>query len=97
MINCYSGIATGKQRPIGEEKAGLSPDGALEEREEDVRDGLNGTEGEWIPATVHPGVEGEGAGLALRDIGGAEEVRCGGEKRVTVVVAEEEWVIKHES
>ena len=72
MINCYSGIATGKQRPISEQKAGLCPDGALQEGEEDVRDGLNGAEGEWVAATVHPRVEGEGAGLALGEVGWAD-------------------------
>ena len=71
MINCYSGIATGKQRPVSKQKAGLSPDGALEEGEEDVRDGLNRAKGEWVTSTVHPGVKGEGTGLALREVGWA--------------------------
>ena len=69
MINCYFGIYTGKQRPISEQKAGLNPDCALEEGKEDVRDGLNGAKGDWVTATVHPLFEGEGTGLALREVG----------------------------
>ena len=69
----------------------------LEEGQQDVGDGLDGSNGQGVSTTIDSGSKGKGTGLALRDIGGAEEVRCGGEKLVTVVVAEEEWVIKHES
>ena len=69
----------------------------LEEGQEDVGDGLDGSNGQGVSTTIDSGSKGKGTGLALRDIGGAEEVRCGGEKLVTVVVAEEEWMIKHES
>ena len=69
----------------------------LEEGQEDVGNGLDGSNGQGVSTTIDSGSEGKGTGLALRDIGGAEEVRCGGEKLVTVVVAEEEWMIKHES
>ena len=69
----------------------------LEEGQEDVGDGLDGSNGQGVSTTIDSGSKGKGTGLALRDIGGAEEVRCSGEKRVTVVVAEEEWMIKHES
>ena len=90
MINCYSGIPTGKQRPISEQKAGLCPDGALQEGEEDVRDGLNGAEGEWVAATVHPRVEGEGAGLALGEVGWADTSSlCNLQQMVASVSADE--------
>ena len=69
----------------------------LEEGQQDVGNGLDGSNGQGVSTTIDSGSKGKGTGLALRDIGGAEEVRCGGEKRVTVVVAEEEWMIKHES
>ena len=69
----------------------------LEEGQQDVGNGLDGSNGQGVSTTIDSRSKGKGAGLALRDIGGAEEVRCGGEKLVTVVVAEEEWVIKHES
>ena len=69
----------------------------LEEGQEDVGNGLDGSNGQGVSTTIDSSSKGKGAGLPLRDIGGAEEVRCGGEKLVTVVVAEEEWVIKHES
>ena len=69
----------------------------LEEGQEDVGNGLDGSNGQGVSTTIHSSSKRKGTGLALRDIGGAEEVRCGGEKLVTVVVAEEEWVIKHES
>ena len=72
MINCYSGVATSKERPIGEQEVGFGPDGALEEGEEDVRNGLNGAEVEGVATTVHSRVEGEGAGLALREVGWAD-------------------------
>jgi len=72
VINCYSGEATGKERPIGKQEVGFGPDGALEEGEEDVRNGLNGAEGEGVATTVHSRVEGEGAGLALREVGWAD-------------------------
>ena len=71
VIDCNSGVATGKERTIGEVEVGLGPDGALQEGEEDVRDGLNRAKGEWVTSTVHPGVKGEGTGLALREVGWA--------------------------
>ena len=69
----------------------------LEEGQEDVGNGLDGSNGQGVSTTIDSRSKGKGTGLALRDIGGAEEVRCGGEKLVTVVVAEEEGMIKHES
>ena len=88
MINCYSGEATGKERPIGKQEVGLGPDGALEEGEEDVRNGLNGAEGEGVATTVHSRVEGKGTGLALREVGWAD-ASCGGffQEVVTVISA----------
>ena len=56
---------------------GLDPDGSLEEGQEDAGDGLNGAEGEGVSASVDSGSKREGASLALWDVGGAEEVRCG--------------------
>ena len=55
---------------------GLGPDGSLEEGQEDVRDGLNGAEGEGVSASVDSGSKREGASLALWHVGGAKEVRC---------------------
>ena len=90
MINCYPSIPTGKQRPVSEQKTGLCPDGALQEGEENVRDGLNGAEGEWVAATVHPRVEGEGAGLALGEVGWADTSSlCNLQQMVASVSADE--------
>ena len=41
----------------------------------------------WGISTVGAGVEGRGAGLAVRDVGGAEEVRELGQQVVSVVRA----------
>ena len=90
MINCYSGVATGKERPVSEVEVSLGPDCALEEGEEDVRDGLNGTEGEGVSTTVHSRVEGEGAGLALGEVGWADSSSgCHFEQMVASVSAGE--------
>ena len=72
MIDCNPGVATGKERTIGEVEVGLGPDGALQEGEEDVGDGLNGAEGEGVAATIHSRVEWEGAGLTLGEVGWAD-------------------------
>ena len=72
MIDCYSGVATGKERAIRKQEVSLGPDGALQEGEEDVRDGLNGAEDEGVAATIHARVEGEGAGLAVGEVGWAD-------------------------
>ena len=72
VIDCNSGVATGKERTIGEVEVGLGPDGALQEGEEDVGDGLNGAEGEGVAATIHSRVEWEGAGLTLGEVGWAD-------------------------
>ena len=87
MIDCNSGVATGKERTIGEVEVGLGPDGALQEGEEDVGDGLNGAEGEGVAASVHSGSKRESAGLALGDVSWAEEVGGSGQKLVSIVVA----------
>ena len=55
---------------------GLGPDGSLEEGQEDVRDGLDGSEHEGVSASVGSGSKREGASLALWHVGGAKEVRC---------------------
>ena len=52
----------------------LSPDGPLEEGQEDVRDGVDGPDRERDAAAVHTGPQWETAGLAFRHVGGAEEV-----------------------
>ena len=88
MVNCYSGVATCEESPISQVEVGLGPDGALEEGQEDVRDGLDGAEGQRVAATVHSSVEGKGTGLALREVGWAD-ASCGGlfKKVVTVISA----------
>ena len=53
---------------------GLGPDGSLEEGQENVRDGLNGSENQGISASVDSGSKRKGTSLALWDVGGAEEV-----------------------
>ena len=53
---------------------GLGPDGSLEEGQEDVRDGLDGSENQGVSASVDSGSKREGASLALWDVGWAEEV-----------------------
>ena len=68
VIDCKFGEATCKERAIREQEASLSVDGALQEGEEDVGNGLNGAEGERVAATIHARVEGEGAGLALGEV-----------------------------
>ena len=53
----------------------------------------------WGISTVGAGVEGRGAGLAVRDVGGAEEVGELGQQVVSVVRAvrrDIERVIEHE-
>ena len=67
---------------------GLGPDCALEEGEEDVRDGLDGSDCQGVSTTVDSGSKGEGASLTLWDIGGAKEVCCGCQKLVAIVGAE---------
>ena len=76
MVNCYSGVATCEESPISQVEVGLGPDGALEEGQEDVRDGLDGAEDQGVAATVHSRVEGKGTGLALREVGWAD-ASCG--------------------
>ena len=66
---------------------GLGLDCALEEGEEDVGDGLDGSSHDGVAAAVDAGAEGEGAGLALGDVGGAEEVGGRSQQLVTVVGA----------
>ena len=46
----------------------------LEEGQEDVGDGLDGSNGQGVSTTIDSGSKGKGAGLTLGDIGGAEEV-----------------------
>ena len=52
----------------------LDPDGSLEEGKEDVRDGLDGSDCQWVSASVHSGSKRKSAGLALWHVGGAKEV-----------------------
>ena len=90
MVNCYSGVATCEESPISQVEVGLGPDGALEEGQEDVRDGLDGAEDQGVAATVDSRVEGKGTGLALREVGWAD-ASCGGlfQEVVTVISAGE--------
>ena len=60
----------------------------LEEGQEDVGNGLDGSNGQGVSTTIDSGSKGKGAGLALRDIGGAEEVRVRCQDVVTIVGAE---------
>ena len=50
----------------------------LEEGQQDVGNGLDGSNGQGVSTTIDSGSKGKGAGLALRDICGAEDVgsRC---------------------
>ena len=88
VVNCYSGVAACEESPISQVEVGLGPDGALEEGQEDVRDGLDGAEDQGVAATVHSRVEGKGTGLALREVGWAD-ASCGGlfQEVVTVISA----------
>merc|ERR1711994_622696 len=88
VVNCYSGIAACEESPISQVEVGLGPDGALEEGQQDVRDGLDGAEGQGVAATVHSRVEGKGTGLALREVGWTD-ASCGGlfEEVVTIISA----------
>merc|ERR1719419_1199526 len=56
--------------------------------QEDVRDGLDGAEGQGVAATVHSRVEGKGTGLALWEVGWAD-ASCGSlfQEVVTVICA----------
>ena len=53
---------------------GLGPDGSLEEGQEDVRDGLNGSKNQRVSTTIDSGSKRKGASLTLWHVGGAEEV-----------------------
>ena len=53
---------------------GLNPDGSLEEGQEDAGDGLNGAEHQGVSASVDSGSKRESAILALRHVGGAEDI-----------------------
>ena len=88
VVNCYSGVAACEESPISQVEVGLGPDGALEEGQEDVRDGLDGSEDQGVAATVDSRVEGKGTGLALREVGRAD-ASCGGlfQEVVTVISA----------
>ena len=66
---------------------GLYPDGSPEEGEEDVRDGLDGSDCQGFPTPVDSGSKRKGASLALWDIGGAKEVCCRCQKLVAIVGA----------
>ena len=88
VVNCYSGVAACEESPISQVEVGLGPDGALEEGQQDVRDGLDGAEDQGVAATVHSRVEGKGTGLALREVGWAD-ASCGSffQEVVTVISA----------
>ena len=83
-VNADNGRAGG----VGD--GGLGPDGALEEGQQDVRDGLDGAEDQGVAATIDSRVEGKGTGLALREVGWAD-ASCGGffQEVVTVISAGE--------
>ena len=87
MINGGPDVNADDGRAGGVGDGGLGPDGALEEGEEDARDGLDGAEGEGVAASVHSGSKRESAGLALGDVSWAEEVGGSGQKLVSIVVA----------
>ena len=66
----------GNSRAGGVGDGGLGPDGSLEEGQEDVRDGLDGSNGQWVSTNIDSSSKGKGTSLALWDVGGAKEVRC---------------------
>merc|ERR1711994_68056 len=88
VVNCYSGVAAGEDIPISQVEVGLGPDGALEEGQQDVRDGLDGAKDQGVAATVDSRVEGKSTGLALREVGWAD-ASCGSffQEVVTVISA----------
>ena len=69
-------VHAGNSRAGGIGDCGLGPDGSLEEGQEDIRDGLDGSEHQGVSASVDSGSKRKGTSLALWDVGGAEEVRC---------------------
>jgi hypothetical protein len=69
------------------EDVGLGVDCSLKEGEEEVGDRLDGSDDEGFSATVDSGKEREGAVLALREVGGAQEGGELGQQGVGVVGA----------
>ena len=59
----------------------------LEEGQEDVGDGLDGSNGQGVSTTIDSSSKRKGASLALWDIGGAKEVCCRCQKLVAIVGA----------
>ena len=52
----------------------LDPDGSLEEGKEDAWDGFDGSECQWVSASVHSGSKRKSASLTLWHVGGTEDV-----------------------
>ena len=75
MVDSNSDPRTGNGLACRVRHGALSPDGPLEEGQEDVRDGVDGPDRQRVAAAVHSRPQGKAAGLAFRHIGGAEEVR----------------------
>ena len=78
---------TGKSLASTVHHGGLGLDGSLEEGEQDLRDVLDGSEDGGVSSSVDSGHEGQGTGLALRHVGGAQEVCELPQEVVGVVVA----------
>merc|ERR1712127_184838 len=78
---------TGKSLASSVHHGGLGLDGSLEEGEQDLRDVLDGSEDGGVSSSVDSGHEGQGTGLALGHVGGAQEVCELPQEVVGVVVA----------
>ena len=74
MVDGRPDVNASNSRPGGVGDCGLGPDGSLEEGKEDVRDGLDGSDCQWVSASVHSGSKRKSAGLALWHVGGTEYV-----------------------
>ena len=87
MVDGSPDPETGEGLASGIGDSGLGPDCALEEGGEDVRDSVDVSEDEGISAAVDSGAEGQGALLALGEVGGAQGGGAHGEESVAVVRA----------
>ena len=92
MVDGSPDPETGEDLAGGIGDGGLGPDGALEEGGEDGRDSIDGSEDEGLSAAVDSGAEGQGALLALGEVGGAQGGGAHGEESVAVVRAVDDQV-----
>ena len=74
MVDSGPDVHAGNSCTGGVGHCGLGPDCALEEGEEDVRDGLDGSDCQGVSTAVDSGSKRKGTSLALWNIGGAKEV-----------------------